>query len=318
MRLMRLVGASVSDVLLLAVGVALAGIGGDIFVRGSVGLASGLRVPPGIIGATVAAFATSAPEMAVGVNAAIAGTPQIAVGDALGSNVVNIGLVMGAVLLIAPIRLDRRDVRRDLPFTVAAPLLLGLLLWDGWLSRTDGAVLVLVFAVWVGTTALQALRERDATAAVLGARSLARALALTLVGVGLLVLAGRFVVVAAGGIGHALGIAPFLVGATLVAFGTSVPELATALLSRWRGHDDLGAGTIMGSNIFNSLWIVGLVALIRPFELHLGEVGIAVAAGAAAGLLMIPGASWILSRYRGAVLLAGYGTYALLLIRGAT
>jgi cation:H+ antiporter len=307
---------SVADGLILLLGIVLAGVGGEVFVRGSVGLAATLRIPPGIIGATVAAFATSAPEMAVGVNAALAGTPQIAVGDALGSNVVNIGLVMGSVLLIAPIRLDRRDVRRDLPFTIAAPLILGLLLWDGWLSRTDGAVLALVFAVWMGTTVLQALRERDATSAVLGTRSPWRAATFTLAGVGLLILAGRLVVVAAGGIGHALGLDPFLVGATLVAFGTSVPELATALLARWRGHDDLGAGTVMGSNIFNSLWVVGIVALIRPFELHLEEVGVAVLAGSVAGLMMIPLSSWVLGRSRGAALVGGYAVYLAMLIRG--
>ncbi len=306
-----------SDGLVLGLGIILAGLGGEVFVRGSVGLAAALRVPAGIIGATVAAFATSAPEMAVGVNAALAGTPQVAVGDALGSNVVNVGLVMGAVILIAAIRLDRRDVRRDLPFTVTAPLILLLLLWDGWLSRTDGAVLVLVFAVWMGTTVLQALRERDATSAVLGAQSARRSVALTVAGVCLLVLAGRLVVVAAGGIGHALGLDAFFVGATLVAFGTSVPELATALLARWRGHDDLGAGTVMGSNIFNSLWIVGIVALIRPFELRFSEVSVAAISGATAGLLMIPGASWILGRARGALLLAGYGVFVGLLLRGA-
>jgi len=298
------------DGLILLSGVVLAGFGGEVFVRGSVGLAATLRIPPGIIGATVAAFATSAPELAVGVNAALAGAPAISAGDALGSNVVNLGLVMGTVLLIAPIKVDRRDVRRDLPFTVVAPLLLGVLLWDGRLSRADGLILMLVFAAWMGTTILQALRERDATAAVLGARDVRKAALFTGVGVILLIVAGRFVVVAAEGIGHTYGLDPFVVGATLVAFGTSVPELATALLARWRGHDDLGAGTVMGSNIFNTLWIVGIVALIHPFDLPLSEVGIAVAAGAIGALFLVPGRTWTLYRGRGALLLAGYGAYA--------
>lgn len=304
--------------LLLAVGIALAGLGGEIFVRGSVGLAARLLVPPGIIGATIAAFATSAPEMAVGVNAALAGTPQVAIGDALGSNVVNIGLVMGVVLLIAPVIVDRRDVRRDLPFTAAAPLVLGLLLWDGMLSRVDGAVLVTVFATWMGTTVLQALRERDHPTEVLGTPGMRAAVSLTAAGVAILLLAGRLVVLAAEGIGHAFGLDSFIVGATLVAFGTSVPELATALLARWRGHGDLGVGTIMGSNIFNSLWIVGLVALISPVRLGVQEVAVAVVAGSVAALLLIPRQAWQLGRARGGVMLVGYGVYVILLVRAAT
>jgi len=262
----------------------------------------------------VAAFATSAPEFAIGVNAALAGTPAISAGDALGSNVANLGLVMGIVLLLAPIRIDRRAVRRDLPFTVTAPLLLGILLLDGRLSRVDGLLLVLVFAAWMTMAVRQAVSERNATAEVLGALSIRRGLLLTGGGVALLILAGRLVVLAADGIGHSLGLDPFVVGATLVAFGTSVPELATAFLARWRGHADLGAGTVMGSNIFNTLLIVGVVALIRPFELPLTEVGITVLAGTLGALLLIPGRSSMLSRNRGAMLLTGYAAYASLLI----
>jgi cation:H+ antiporter len=304
----------VPDALILAAGIVLAAVGGEVFVRGSVGLARGLRIPAGVIGATVAAFATSAPEMAVGVNAALAGTPQVAVGDALGSNVANIALIMGAVLVIAPIQLDRRDVWRDLPFTASAPIVLGILLYDGRLSRIDGAVLIAVFVVWLTASVLRALRERDQTVTVLGARGTGRSVALTIVGVCVLVVAGRLVVHAAGGIGAALGMDPFLVGATMVAFGTSVPELATALLARWRGHDDLGAGTIMGSNIFNTLWIVGMVAMLHPVTMRPGEVGVAVATGAIAALMLIPGRSWILGRGRGAALLGVYACYVVLLL----
>jgi len=305
------------DGLTLLLGIALAGIGGEVFVRGSIGLAAGLRIPPGIIGATVAAFATSSPEFAVGVNAAVAGAPEISVGDVLGSNVVNLALVMGVVLVLAPIRVERRDIRRDLPFTIAVPLLLGLLMWDGRLNRIDGAILIIVFAVWMGTTVMQALRERDLTAETLGERSPMKAAALTLIGLVILVVAGRLVVSAADGIGHTLQLDPFIVGATMVAFGTSVPELATSLLARLRGHGDMGAGTVMGSNIFNTLWIVGVVVLIGPFDMQLGDVRVAVIAGSAMALLMIPGPSWTLGRLRGALLIAGYALYIALLLQNA-
>lgn len=303
-----------SDGLLLLAGIALAAIGGELFVRGAVGLAASMRVPAGIIGATVAAFATSAPEMAVGVNAALAGAPSVAVGDALGSNVANIGLVLGAALVLRAIRVERRDVRRDLPFTIAAPLALGLLTWDGRVSRLDAGVLLIIFSAWLGSAILQAWRDRDHTPEVLGT-SRGRAIWLTTAGVTLLILAGRFVVIAAGGIGEALGLDPFIVGATMVAFGTSVPELATVMIARVRGMDELGVGTVMGSNIFNTLWIVGVVAMIRPFEIHLSEVGVAVAAGAVAAALLIPGSSWSLGRLRGALLLALYGGYVISVLR---
>jgi len=297
-----------NDFALLTAGIVLAALGGEVFVRGAVGLASRLRVPVGIVGVTVAAFATSTPEMAVGVNAAVAGTPQIAAGDALGSNVVNIALVMGAALLVVPLSLGHQDVRRDLPFAIAAPFILGLLTLDGWLSRIDGAVLVTVFLAWIGTTVRGAMRARDSTPTSGDSRAMV-AVFMVLFGIVLLLVAGRLVVVAAEGIGYMFDMDPFLVGATLVALGTSMPELATAIVSRLRGHGELGVGTVMGSNIFNSLWIVGGIALFRPFSLRLDEVGVAVIAGAVAALLLLPTRSFVLGRRRGALLIMGYIAY---------
>lgn len=296
------------DFALLLAGMALAALGGEVFVRGTVGVAARLRVPVGIVGVTIAAFATSAPEMAVGVNAAVAGAPVVAVGDALGSNVVNIALILGIVSLLAPLTLSRRDVRRDLPAALAAPLVLGLLTLDGRLDRTDGAVMVTVFFAWMGTTVRHAVDARDGTIGPAEDRH-RHAWLLTVGGVALLLLAGRLVVVAARGIGETLGWDPFLVGSTIVALGTSMPELATAVVARVRGHGDLGASTVIGSNIFNTLWIVGAVALIRPFSLHVDEILVAVIAGVAAAALLIPPRSLTLGRRRGAVLIGGYAGY---------
>lgn len=300
----------------LVAGMALAALGGEVFVRGAVALAHRLDVPVSVVGVTVAAFATSAPEMAVGVNAALAGTPQVAAGDALGSNVVNIALVLGVVIVLVPLRVERADLQRDLPLAAVAPLLLAALIWDGRLSRLDGLALILVFAAWVTTTVRGAWRRRAAREG--GTTPRGRAAVLLVVGGVLLLVAGRLVVVGARGIGESLGLDPFLVGATLVALGTSMPELATAVVARLRGHGDLGAGTVIGSNIFNSLWIVGSVAVLRPFSLPLGEVAVAVVSGTLAALLLIPSRSWMLGRARGGVLLLGYAGYAgvLLAIHG--
>lgn len=297
------------DVGLLLSGMVLAALGGEVFIRGAVGLAARLRVPPGIIGATIAAFATSAPEMAVGINAALAGASQVAAGDALGSNVVNLGLVLGAVVLIAPLRLEARAVLRDLPLTAGAPLLLGLLAADGRVSRVDAGALIVVFAVWLTTTVLQAFRERDGASPLRGEPGIGQAMLLVTAGAALLAIAGRLVVLGALAVGQRLGLDAFFVGATLVALGTSMPELATALLARLRGHADLGAGTVMGSNIFNTLWIVGVAALIQPFDVRAAELSVAVAAGAVGALLLFPAGSWVIGRLRGALLLGGYALY---------
>lgn len=298
------------DIVSLLLGIALAAIGGELFVRGSVTLAHRLRVPTGIIGATVAAFATSSPELSVGVNAALNGTPAVSAGDVLGSNVANVAMVMGAMLVFSPVQLDRRDVRRDLPLTILSPLIVWGLLWDGRLSRTDGFVLLVIFAAWLTTAILQAKREHDRSAVDLAsATPSAWSVPFTVLGLALLLLSGRLVVIAAGGIGETLHLDPFVVGATLVALGTSVPELATAILSRLRGHGELGSGTVMGSNIFNTLWIVGLVAVIRPFELPAAEVGVAVLASALTAALLIPVRGLQLGRARGVALLLAYAVY---------
>ncbi|MGD9933588.1 MAG: sodium:calcium antiporter, partial [Dehalococcoidia bacterium] len=185
-----------SDGLLLAISVGLAAVGGELFVRGAVGFAAGMRVPPGIVGATVAAFATSTPEFSVAMNAAFTDQPAIALGDALGSNIVNIAVVLGLVLAFAPLRPERPDIRRDLPVAFAAPLLTVALVADGTFGRIDAVVALLFFVTWLAITVLQARRARIATAEVLGERKLRLAGIEMALGLGVLVVAGRLIVVA--------------------------------------------------------------------------------------------------------------------------
>ena len=203
--------------LLILLGIAAAGLGGELFVRGTVGLAVRIRVAPGIVGATVAAFATSSPELSVGINAAVEGVPEIALGDALGSNVVNVGLVLGVALVIAGATPRRADLSRDLPVALIAPVVTLGLAGDGTISRVDGGVLLACFTAWLAVTVRQALRERDATAAVLAGSGRQRIVRDAIVGIILLILAGRMIVVAAKDIGAALGWDAFTVGALLVA-----------------------------------------------------------------------------------------------------
>lgn len=301
----------------LLLGIALAAVGGELFLRGIVGIASWARIPAGIIGATVGAFATSSPELSVAVNAALEGRPTIALGDALGSNLVNVGLVLGVALVLVGLRADRREIRRDLPVALLAPAVTFVLALDGRLDRIDGVVLLLVFTAWLTGSAWQAWRARSAAPAVLGEHRHGAAVLGVVAGLVALVLAGRFVVVAAKGIGDALGLDTFVVGATLVALGTSTPELATVVVSARRGRDEVGLGTVLGSNIFNNLWIVGLVVLLRPADVD-GVLLVVLAVSAVMVAAVVPGPQAWLGRRRGVLLLAMYSAHlALLLALGA-
>ncbi len=298
-----------SQALLIFPGVAAAALGGELFVRGTVGVAARARIAPGIIGATVAAFATSSPELSVGVNAATAGQPEIALGDALGSNVVNIGLVLAIAVLLGGIQARRADLARDIPTSLIALVATVLLALDGQLGRLDGILLLLGFSVWLAITVRQAARERSASIVVLAEHSPGRVTRDTVLGLALLIIAGWLIVLAAKDIGDLLGWDVFAVGAVLVALATSTPELATVITARLRGHDEIGVGTVLGSNIFNGLLIVGVVAVIHPISIRGTEFAVAVVAGIITLLLVIPGRSNRLPPSRGLWLLGVYAGY---------
>jgi cation:H+ antiporter len=295
------------------VGLGLAALGGELFVGGAVGLARWARVPAGIIGATIAAFATSSPELSVAISSAQAGAPQIALGDALGSNVVNIGLVLGLALLIGPLRASTDMVKRELVLTLLVPLGTLVLLLDGELSRLDGAGMLAVFAVWLVAVTLAAVRDRveDDESVVRPSLALGKSVA----GLICLVLAGSYIVQGAKFIGAELGWSQFVVGATLVALGTSIPELATTIMSRLRGHDDVGLGALLGSNVFNGLFIVGVVACMRPFQVQPIDVSTGILFGWVTLLVVIPPRNGVLAKWRGWALLALYAGYVVLLTR---
>lgn len=302
------------SVALFLAGLAAAAVGGDLFLRGVIELARALRVPPGVVGVTVAAFATSSPELAVAVTAAARGQPELSVGDSIGSNVVNAGLVLGLALLRAPLRVEGPSLARDRAAALAAPALTAALLADGALSRADAALLLAAFGAWLLTTVRGALRARDEEPVDEAAQPLRTGIALV-GGLAALVGAGHLTVAGARGIGGALGLSAFTTGATLVAFGTSVPELATTLIAARRGHDDVSVGTLLGSNLFNGLFVVGVAGAIRPARPALAEVAAGLAFGLLTTLLMTPGPGGVLARGRGAALLLCYGAYVTLVLR---
>lgn len=304
------------DIFFLVVGIVLAAFGGDRFVRGAVGISTAMRIPPGIVGATVAAFATSSPELSVAVLAALDGDPELALGDAAGSNMVNLGVVLGLTVVLVAVTARWADIRRELPAALGSLALVAVLIADGSLGRWDAVAMVVFFVAWLAWVVADARRERNATGEVVGDLGTGRSLVDLAVGLTLLVIAGRLIVLGAKEVGDLLGWDEFVVGAVLVAIGTSTPELVTALVAARRGHAEVGVGTVLGSNIFNTLLIVGVAGLIEPIDATSSLVTLALGAAVAATLLATPNRRGRLVRARGFMLLSVYAAYLVALFVG--
>ena len=298
-----------NDYLALFLGVVCAAIGGELFVRGAVGLAHWARISPGIIGATVVAFATSSPELSVSINSAITGQPQIGLGNALGSNVVNVALILGLALLISGIKSPRDSVKRDFPVALLIPIITGALFLDGELSRFDGVLMLCMFLAWLVATVIEARKQRSAAGEVIGEHRRWLVVVSCVAGLAFLVAAGNLIVAGARGMAISFGMDEFIIGATVVAVGTTVPELATTIIAKLRGHDEVGLGMILGSNIFNGLLIVAVAAMIHPIIVPWREVAIALAFGLVALVFAYPTRKGFIERRRGVLLLMLYVVY---------
>lgn len=298
-----------NDYAALILGVICAGIGGELFVRGAVGVAHWARVTPGIIGATVAAFATSSPELSVSINAAMAGKPQIAFGDALGSNVVNVALILGLALVISGIQSSRDSVKRDFPVALLIPIITGVLFLDGEISRFDGVLMLSMFLAWLVAAIIEARKQRSAAEILLGEHRGWLVGLSCVVGLVFLVGAGHLIVAGARGIAIAFGIDEFIIGAIIVAVGTSVPELVITVIAKLRGHDEVSLGTILGSNIFNGIFIVAVASIIYPITVAWREVAITLVFGLLALVFSYPTRTGFIERRRGVLLLALYVVY---------
>lgn len=304
-----------NNYLFLLGGVVCAAIGGELFVRGTVGLARWARIAPGIIGATVAAFATSSPELAVSLSSALAGTPEIALGDATGSNVVNVGLILAIALLFSGMQLPRDSIKRDFPVALVAPVLLWVLALDGQLSRLDGLLLIGVFIVWIVAVVVEVRRQRSAADVVIGEARHWLAVLHSLVGLGFLIAAGRLIVMGATNIARANGLDEFIIGATIVAIGTSIPELATTILAKLRRHNEVGLGTVLGSNIFNIFFIVALAAIILPITISWLDLSIALVFGLLTVAFTFPARNGVVERRCGFLLLVLYVAYLVAILQ---
>lgn len=301
----------------LFAGLCLLIFGAELMVRAAVRLAARLHVRPLIIGLTVVAFGSSAPQMAVSLQAAQAHTPDIAVGSVIGSSIFNILVTLGLSALIIPLRVSRQLVRLDIPLMIGASLLVFLLAWNEELGRLDGILLLSALALYLGLLLRQSRHsarphsEQPETAPA----SWLVSVLMIIVGLAMLVFAGRLLLGAAVVVATDLGFSERVIGLTVVAVGTSLPELATSLIAALRGQRDIAVGNVIGANLFNLLGVLGLTALIAPMPLSVSpnalDFDLPVMLGVAALCLPVFYSGYRVTRVEGLLLLGLYLVYGL-------
>lgn len=264
-----------ANILYVIVGLVILIWGADRFVHGASAGARNMGVPPLLIGLTIVAFATSAPEILVSVIASVKGQPGLAVGNAIGSNIANIGLVLGCVAIIRPIQLRSATLRREMPALLAVTLLTVSLFLDSYLSRIDGLVMLtglVIVMIWLARLGMRSAPndpiQQDYEAEIPKNVAMPRAILWLIVGLIALLLGAHLLVKGSISIAEFFGVSDVVIGILLVAIGTSLPELAVSLVSALRGEYGLAIGNIVGSNIFNLLGVIGVAATIAPIGLE--------------------------------------------------
>lgn len=259
-------------IIAVVIGLAVLVWSADKFVDGAVGVAEFCGMSTLLIGMVVVGFGTSAPELTVSVISAAQGNPELALGNAYGSNIANIALILGATALISPILMQRSVIRGDLPILIAVSILSIVLVWDGSVVRWNGVLLLVVFALVMGYSIWRELRKAhaEATESVeeesAEKASLGKSIMWLVLGLALLVASSRALVWGAVEIARTLGVSDLLIGLTIVAVGTSLPELASSIAAARKGENDLALGNIIGSNLFNTLAVVGIAAIVSPMD----------------------------------------------------
>ena len=291
--------------------------GADKFVAGASALARRLGVSPLLVGLTIVAFGTSAPELAVSLTAALQGANEIAVGNVLGSNIFNLLMVAGLSAVVCPLVMDRTLLRRDWPISVgAAILLLVYILPDLTISRIEGIILLLLFAMVLGTQIRAALKNRDTLAREedeVPMRPLMIGVNIVL-GLACIIIGGQLAVNGATGIARMFGLSETLIGLTIVAIGTSLPELVTSLVAARKGQNEIAMGNVIGSNIFNLLLILGVSATITPIPVQATSIIDALVLIGISVVFYLPARRGKLGRAPGAIMALTYVVYTVYLI----
>ena len=300
--------------LLLTVGFVMLVKGSDWFVDGAAGIAAKFQIPQIIIGLTIVAMGTSAPEAAVSITAAMGGSADITVGNIVGSNILNVLVILGLASAIIPIAVGSSTQKIDAPFMIAVSVIFLALGWDGTITRLDGFILLILFAAYIGYMIWEALHSDEEGDEIKDMKVWQMLLA-TVGGLALVVLGADVAVDAATELAIIFGMSERFIGLTVVALGTSLPELFTSVTAARKGNADIAIGNIVGSNIFNILFVVGLSSMIInvPFAPNF-RIDMAVAAAASLFMWVASLKQKKLVRWHGIVMLAGYVAYFLYLL----
>jgi len=306
-------------------------VGGELLVRGAATLAMAIRITPLVIGLTVVAIGTSAPELAVTVQASWSGSPELAVGNVVGSNIANVLLILGLSAMVAPLVVQSRIIRIDVPLMVGCSVVLWLLVLDRSVGRLDGLLLFAALIGYLVWSVIQGKREgteiQEEFAQALPhdgstTRHFARQITLVLGGVILLVVAARFLVGGASDIARQLGVSELVIGLTIVAVGTSLPELVTSIVASLRGQRDIAVGNVVGSNLFNILAVLGLGALVAPSGIPVSSqvIGLDLPIMIATALACLPifFTGHRINRLEGGLFFFYYVAYTAYVVMGAT
>lgn len=311
-------------VLMLVVSIVVLTVGAEFLVRGSSRLAIAMGISPLVVGLTVVAYGTSAPELVVSVQASLAGQPDVAVGNVVGSNIFNVLLILGLSAMIVPLRVSQQLIRVDVPLMVCLSILVVVLALDGSIGRLDGLLLVVGLVSYSLLAIVSSRREQAGIQAqyeaefgigkkVKGRGKVVVNLLLVAAGLGLLVLGSQWFVDSAIVIARRLGVSELVIGLTIVAVGTSMPELATSIMAAIRGERDIAVGNVVGSNIFNILGVLGISSIFSADRVRVSEAAlqldIPVMVAVAVACLPVFCVGHSISRWNGVMFFAYYCAY---------
>ena len=298
------------DIVLIIAGVAMVLYGADRLTEGASALARRMNVSEIIIGLTIVAAGTSAPELFVSLVSALKGTPDMAIGNVVGSNTMNAMLIVGCAAVVAPMSISRNTVRKDIPFAVAASVLLPLLAIDAAIGRIDGIILLAGFAAFMYYTLSQAKTGEADTSDETKMQNPWLSVFFVVLGLALLVIGSNIFVDSASRVAYALGLSEAVVGLTIVAGGTSLPELATSVVAARKGQSAIAIGNVIGSNVFNILMILGLTATISPMQIQgITHIDLLMMLGSIVMVWLFSRTKYTVERWEGALLAVIYIAY---------
>ena len=287
--------------------------GGELLVTGSLRLAQAFKISPFIIGATVIGFGTSTPELAVSLMASLQDSGDLALGNVIGSNITNIGLVLGLTALIVPLTIEKQRFIDESPPLIITSLIIVVFAWNNYLGRTEGFIMICLLVIYLW----RAFQTKEKTDLDLSEDHLfleyggsSFQILLVILGIIMLILGANWIVEGATGIARKLGVSEWFIGVSIVALGTSLPELISSLIAAKKGHGEMAIGNVFGSNIFNILMVIGITSLVQP--LSIGEeiyTDLIYTTALTCLLLLLLGMGNVIRKRDGIILIVCYGSY---------